>query len=152
MILKKINQIFLLCFVMLLAGCSAQVVNEPTLINQIRPDPAGVSELNLEITKAQLEKALEVSRGSANLRIVPLVTSAAQAPATPEYRVFNIKQNGIGHLLGMKNADILVSAHGYVIQSPVQFYKYLQLLRGQESTEIEIRRDTKPIKIKIKFI
>jgi S1-C subfamily serine protease len=60
-----------------------------------------------------------------------------------------VKPGGIAELLGLKNADILVSAHGYVVQTPIQFYKYLQLLRSDKQTWIEVRREGKPMILKV---
>ena len=149
--MKKL--ILLLLLITIVSGCS---VNDstvtPVLIENVRPAPVGIVEEQKQVSRSQLDRALEASRGASNVRIVPLVTSAAQAPVTPEYRVFNVKNGGIAELLGLKNADILVSAHGFVIQTPLQFYKYLQLLRSNKETRIEIRREGKPMILKVQIL
>ena len=139
-------------FLALFSGCSVtHNASESVKISSLRPAPTGIQTVELTISKNDLSNALEGSRGSSNLRIVPLVTSAAQAPASPEYRIFNVKPGSVGALIGLKNADILVAAHDYVIQAPSQFYNYLQMLRAQEASSIEIRRDGKPIRIQLQF-
>lgn len=152
--MKKVISVLILQLILLtFVGCSVQNQSvAPIKIDSVRPTPSGLIEIPISVSKSQLEQALESSRGSNNLRIVPLVTSAAQAPASPEYRVFNIKTRSIGELLGLKNADILISAHGYVIQSSLQFYKYLEALRFEsKGTSIEVRRGDKPLVLKITF-
>jgi S1-C subfamily serine protease len=134
-------------------GCSPTVQSvEPISIASIRPSPAGIETIALHVSKDELARALETGRGAANVRIVPLVTSAAQAPASPEYRVFNVRPGSVAAIIGLKNADVLVAAHDYVVQSTQQFYNYLQLLRMQEHSSIEIRRDGKPIRIEVTFL
>ena len=134
-------------------GCSPTVQSvEPVSIASIRPAPAGIETVALHVPKDELARALETGRGAANVRIVPLVTSAAQAPASPEYRVFNVRPGSVAAIIGLKNADVLVAAHDYVVQSTQQFYNYLQLLRMQEHSSIEIRRDGKPIRIEVTFL
>ena len=131
-----------------LSGCA--VVQEGTgsqLISSVRPTPEGITILEKTVSRGEVMRALEASRGSTNVRIVPLVTSAAQAPATPEYRIFNVRPGSIAELLGLRNADVIVAAHDYVIQAPNQFYNYLQLLSSQKATAVEVRREGKPIKL-----
>jgi type II secretory pathway component PulC len=43
-------------------------------------------------------------------------------------------------LLGFENADVIISAHGFVIRDPRVFPEYIGLLKGQPSGSIEIRR------------
>jgi S1-C subfamily serine protease len=144
----KNNRLSCLVLLLLMAGCSTATVSmAPITISSIRPGPIGIETVTSAISKDEISRALETGRGSSNVRVVPLVTSAAQAPASAEYRVFNVRPGSVAALIGLKNADILVAAHDYVIQSPQQFYNYLQLLRAQEKSSIELRRDGKPLRI-----
>ena len=150
---KRFSLSLVLFFIGGAIGCSSTVQSvEPVSIASIRPVPAGIETITLNVSKDQLARALETGRGAANVRIVPLVTSAAQAPASPEYRVFNVRPGSVAAIIGLKNADVLVAAHDYVVQSTQQFYNYLQLLRMQEKSSIEIRRDGKPIRIEVTFL
>jgi type II secretory pathway component PulC len=58
-----------------------------------------------------------------------------------EYRVFDINQDGVYALLGLENADIIVSANRYLIKNPAQFPAFVQLLAAENEAQIEIRRE-----------
>ena len=144
-----IRSLFALILLVSVTGCSVlgSGNGQGTLISTVRPVPTGIEVISIQLTTTQISTALEASRGSENIRLVPLVTSAAQAPATPEYRLFNVKPGSIAALIGLKNADTIIAAQDYVIQAPSQFYNYLQVLPLQKSSSVEIRRDGKPIRI-----
>lgn len=144
--------IFFLVLFFLAPGCSIAPSNStPRKISEVRPTPTGLQRMNFTISRDRLTNALESSRGSGNLRVVPIVTSAAQAPATPEYRLFNIRQGSVGALLGLQNADVLIAANEYVVRDPRQFYGYLEALRTESSALIEVRRDNQPILMQYTF-
>lgn len=139
-----------------LSGCAgfmgtAVDTHEPTKISALRPSPAGLETRQLRIQRSSYQQALESSRGGAGLRIVPLATSTAQGPVTPEYRLFNVRKGSVGDILGFQNSDILVAAHEYVIRDAHQFFMYLQALQKEKFGQVEIRRDGKPLLIRFDF-
>lgn len=142
-----------LCLIMIaVSGCAAMQPTGPIKIGSVRPAPQDLQEVRFSIRKSDYSRALESSRGAANIRVVPMVVSAAQAPTSPEYRLFNIRKTNVGGVLGLENSDVLVAAHDFVVQSPTQFYAYLAALRGEAQSQIEIRRGDKPLLLKFTFI
>lgn len=152
--MKHLLRLVFLSSLSAVLGCSALASSSgtPTKISSLRPVPEGIQEMSKTLSRVAYTRALEGSRGAGNLRIVPLVVAANQAPSSPEYRIFNVKKGSVGEFLGLQNADVLIAAHEYVIRDPGQFYAYLQALVAQGESQIEIRRDTKPILIKYTFI
>lgn len=130
-----------------LSGCSLGAKSAgPKKIDEMRTRPEyGLESREFTIKKADLVQALEASRGSSNIRIVPLVVSASQSSGTPEYRVFNVRPGNIGAILNLRNADVLIAAHGYVIQDASQFNKYLVTLPALTTGKLEILREGKPL-------
>jgi hypothetical protein len=70
---------------------------------------------------------------------------------TYHYRLFDIRESDAFWRLGLRNSDVLVAAHGYVIFNPAQFFQYVTLLPNQEQGSIEIRRAGKPIRFEYSF-
>lgn len=143
----------LLLLLLCLPACDAALINsKPAKITEVRPAPMGLTTIDFTIPKQKLSIAIEASRGSSNVRIIPLVTSATQAPSTPEYRLFNVRKGSVAALLNLKNADILVAVSEYVVRDPRQFYAYLEALRSEKVAQIEVRREGKPILFKYNFV
>lgn len=135
-----------------LSGCSVtQRAEEPIKISAVRQPPADLQTITLTINRSDYVRALESSRGAGSLRVVPMVVSAAQAPTTPEYRLFNIRKGSVAELIGLENSDILVAAHDFVVRSPNQFYNYLNAVPKEKHSQIEIRRGNKPLLISFDF-
>ncbi len=152
--MKPLSVIIGAAFLLNCIGCSAWNIGAAPggmRISSVRPAPHGIQVVEKSIPRRSYIQALEGSRGSGNLRIVPLVVAAHQAPASPEFRIFNVRKGGVGEILGLDNADVLVAAHDYVIRDPYQFYAYLQALAGETTSQIEIRRDGKPLLMKYSF-
>ena len=142
-----------LCSISCLTACTTMGTQSgPIAIASVRPAPLGLQEIAFSIKKSEYSRALESSRGSQNLRIIPMVVSASQAPASPEYRIFNVKKGSVAELLGLENSDILVAAHDYVIQTPEQFYGYLNYVAKEQGSQIEVRRGGQPLLLKFQFI
>lgn len=124
---------------------------EAVKLSSVRSAPDGVKEVPLVIKRSALSTALEASSGTQNLRLVPLLVRASQGDVPAEYRIFDIRPGSVGALLGLSNADILVSANDYIVRAPSQFYMYLQALKGEKSAQIEVRRAGKPLLLKYTF-
>ncbi len=107
-----------------------------------------------EISVPRLELARRIrERGTGEgVRLIPILKGQSyEMETTPEYRIFNVKKGGVYELLGLKNADVIISAHDYVIRDPRAFPQYIALLKGQQSSSIEIRRDGSPLLLAIKI-
>lgn len=151
---KKMKFILLtLLFSLTVSGCSAFKFgsDEPKgaiLVNQIRgAEPNDLEVQEIAFTSASLKEAV-AHPGTSRMRLVQ-ITRAGNAQTLPEYRIFDVKPMSAPYVIGIRDADILVAAHGYAVFSPQQFGKYLGLLPYQENGSIEIRREGKPILFKI---
>lgn len=140
--------VFGLCF---LTACSVTKPMEAVRISTVRQAPADLQTISLTIKRSDYARALESSRGAANVRVIPMVVSAAQAPSSPEYRIFNVRKGSVGELIGLENSDVLVAAHDFVIQNPAQFYNYLMAVQSEKRSQIEVRRGNKPLLISFEF-
>ena len=136
---------------LLLAGCETATSVRPILINEIRGANPDIKSEMAVIHRNQYQNALDLHKGSAGGRIVQLFRTS-EAGTLPEYRIFEIKKGSAMEMLGLRDSDILIAAHGYVIQEPKQFYSYLQLLPRENESFIEIRRAEHPIMIKVSLI
>lgn len=135
------------------SGCSTFKfgADEPkgaVLVNQIRgAEPNNLEVQEISFTSASLKEAV-AHPGTSRMRLVQ-ITRAGNSQTLPEYRIFDVKPMSAPYVIGIRDADILVAAHGYAVFSPQQFGKYLGILPYQESGSIEIRREGQPILFKI---
>jgi len=84
--------------------------------------------------------------------LIPILKGQSyEGDQTPEYRIFGVKTQSVYQLLGLENADVIVSAHGFVIRDPRVFPEYVALLKVQPSGSIEIRRGSKNLLLAIKI-
>ena len=148
------NKIIILMLCCLIAGCAQfgfydSKPEGAVLVNQIRgAEPNDLEIQEIEFSSASLKEAV-ANPGTARMRLVQ-ITRAGGAQSLPEYRIFDVKPMSAPYLIGIRDADILVAAHGYAVFSPQQFGKYLGVLPYQDNGSIEIRREGKPMLFKIK--
>jgi general secretion pathway protein C len=75
------------------------------------------------------------------VRLVELLRGKDELVAGyPEYRIFGIRPDSVYSLLGLENADVIIAANGYIIDSPGKFPKYVSLLSEEKGGEVIIRR------------
>jgi len=113
-------------------------------------------ERNTQIIPIRLE---DLRRAQSNtdinrLRILKITMAANEAASQdpiPQYRIFDVREDSVGELLGIENADVLVAANGYIVYHPDQFMRYLASLPISTGTFIEIRREGRPLLLKYEF-
>ena len=103
--------------------------------------PSEIARKEIVVPRAELVRRLKERGVADGVRLIPILKGQSyEGDATPEYRIFGVKGQGVYQLLGLENADVIVSAHGFVIRDPRVFPEYVMLLKGQPSGSIEIRR------------
>ena len=132
------------------ASCTAKAP-VPVRIDAVRPPVQGTDSIPTKISRAEYIEVLKNQKSLQRLRLVPILTSAKFQNTIPEYRLFDVEQGGAAHFLGLRNADILVAANGYIIYDQEKFKTYLILLQNESRAEIEIRRDGRHILYKYIF-
>jgi type II secretory pathway component PulC len=103
--------------------------------------PSDIARKEIVITRQELVRRLQESGVADGVRLIPILKGQSyEGDNTPEYRIFGVKNQSVYQLLGLENADVIVSAHGFVIRDPRVFPEYVALLKVQPSGSIEIRR------------
>lgn len=151
--MKQQLSLILVISAFLFSGCSTFSFGreEPkgaVLVNQMRGgEPNDLEVQELQFSSASLKEAV-AHPGTSRMRLVQ-ITRPGNLQSLPEYRMFDVKPMSAPYVIGMRDADVLVAAHGYAIFSPQQFGKYLGVLPYQDNGSIEIRRNGKPILFKL---
>lgn len=136
-----------------LTACSARPPPAPTLISSIRPQLPNTKVIEFRLPRQEYFAALGRDELNRKVRIIEIFQSAREATAgIPEYRFFNVVPKSVYGVLGLRSADVLVGAHGYIVQSAKAFYRYLFAMQSEQRSEIEVRRDGQPILLKFEFV
>jgi type II secretory pathway component PulC len=117
----------------------------------------GVASLTVEVEERRVSRTLFRGAVSNNyllerVRAIQLLKTDNLGDGLPEYRIFDIKEGSPYDLVGMKNADVLVGLNDYPIDEASKIPKFMYLLQGENSGLIEVRRQGKPILLKISFL
>jgi type II secretory pathway component PulC len=126
-----------------LVGCSFGAPTTPpreVRIDAVRPVPPPRRVINFQVDKGALARSLERQELLRSIRLVPILRSESEKSLYPEYRIFDLKEGSPYRLLGLENADVLVSSEGYIVWEPAKFTQYVSLLKDQNGASIEIRR------------
>lgn len=143
---------YLLIF-FLMSGCAnfirQQSPSGAVLIASLRGgDPKELEIQRVTFSSKELAQAAAHPETS-SVRLVRLTRPGSSEGAPPEFRLFNVRENSAPYLIGLRSADILVAAHGYVVYTPQQFGNYLRLLPKEQSGSIEVNREGRPIRFDI---
>ncbi|RIL08294.1 MAG: hypothetical protein DCC75_09285 [Proteobacteria bacterium] len=122
-------------------------------ITNFRPTPANLEIQELTISRRSLKEALERAAINKKVRVVPVFNSSAAAEANiPQYRLFEVAPESAYHLLGLRNADVMVAANERIIVNSFIVPTFVQLLPAEQTAQIEIRREERPILFKYTFV
>lgn len=139
----------LVCF--LLTGCLHKKTGTSgsVLIAEMRGgDPKELEIQRVTFSSKELAQAAAHPETS-KVRLVRLTRPGSSDGAPPEFRLFDVRENSAPYVIGLRSADILIAAHGYVVFTPQQFGSYLRALPGEEAGSIEVNREGKPIRFEI---
>ena len=145
----RISKLILLFILVFLQSCffNGQPKENPSLKREIQK---GVETIETDISAESYEQAL--SGYSVNkIRLVPITHSATGGEGVPEYRLFSIDEGSTYDLVGLKNADILLSLDGYILTDMDKFPIYMTLVKNQGYGQIEIKRDKRIYLLKFKI-
>jgi type II secretory pathway component PulC len=135
-----------------LTGCSPLGFfgKKVTAEGQPRILPSDIASKEIVISRTELVRRLKERGVADGVRLIPILKSQSyEGDPTPEYRIFGVKSQSVYQLLGLENADVIVSAHGFVIRDPRVFPEYVTLLKKQPSGSIEIRRGSSSLLLAI---
>lgn len=133
-----------------LIGCQATSVTPPKVGMVKSPNPLATA-VPVEVRREKLVERLRDGGVLNSIRLVEVFKGAGNPNPYPEYRMFDIQQGGVFDLLGIKNGDILVAAHGYSVPSVGKFVEYVNVLPGESSSQIEIVRQKRPLILSLAF-
>lgn len=143
---------FLFCSLLLLSACSPLGIFGRKGVQEGQPRilPSDVARKEIVIGRQELINRLR-ERGTADgVRLIPILKGQSYETETvPEYRIFGVKKGSVYELLGLENADVIVSAHGFVMRDPRVFPEYVTLLKSQPGGSVEIRRGGQPLLLAI---
>lgn len=135
---------------MFCSGCSLRPKTTPIAPSSERSQKGQLKTVDMRISRNELLKALQQGSPTNNIRLVkvfrgsPGNTGTAEEPP-PEYRFFDVKPGSAYQVLGIRNNDILVTAHDRVVYKPENFPEYVKLLLNAPRGWIEIRRMGEPL-------
>ena len=133
---------------MIFSGCSAMNPwsKEELSSGQTRILPPEIAKKEISVARVELLKRLRERGTPDGVRLIPILKGQSyEIQPFPEYRIFGVKTGSVYELLGLQNADIVVSAQGFVIRDPRVFPEYVSLLRNQPDAAIEVRREGRPL-------
>jgi len=115
------------------------------------PDAPGAKEKINIISK---KKYFERISATANnyIRMVPVLMRDPRHAGHDYYRFFDIQEDSIYSLIGLKNNDIVVSANNYVVPGQRVFWEYIKYLPKVTDPKIEIIRNSEPLILKYMLI
>lgn len=137
------------------SGCSQIFQNSPSSspnlvkVASYNQEVESAPVLSKTVSRADLRKA--ISHGN-SARVVELLYGRDSSPGYKQYRLFGVDKNGPYALLGLENADIVVAANGYVLNSAEKLPKFIGLLPGEESATLDVRRSGKAIRFSYTFV
>ena len=146
---------FLIC--LSLVGCTTFNLksDEPrgsVLLSNMRGgDPKELEIEKVTFSRKELAQAAAHPE-TAKVRLVRLTRPGSSDGAPPEFSLFDVHENSAPYLIGLRSADILTAAHGYVVYTPQQFGSYLRLLPKENTGSIEVNREGRPIRFEITVI
>lgn len=127
-------------------GASTEKVSEPRLLKDVLGgDPEGLQIIERNFDKPVLEK-LVAHPEITQVRLVRLVRPASLT-IVPEHRLLDISKEGPYSVLGFEPGDIILACHGYILEHPIQFFRYLKALPLFESGSFDIVRKGRNIRI-----
>lgn len=132
-------------------GASADKVSGPRLLRDVLGgDPEGLQIIERSFDKPVLEK-LVAHPEITQVRLVRLVRPAS-ITIVPEHRLLDISKEGPYSVLGFEPGDVVLACHGYIVENPIQFFRYLKALPLFESGSFDIVRKGKNIRIIVKVL
>lgn len=146
------KRLLLISMCLVMAACSGATPPRPTQIGDTRSPLTRIRTIEMNISRKALNTALDRAAPANDLRMVPVfrgvpgMSEDAQPP--PEYRFFEIKEESAYTLLGLRNGDILVAAHDYIVYNPTNFPNYVAKLLEIPEGFVEIRRGGEPYVLK----
>lgn len=143
----------ILCLLMF--GCHANQPVRPTQISSTRSPMLRMKTIEMPISRKELNAALNRPAPANDIRMVLVFRGVPGMSETegppPEYRFFDIKAESAYDLLGLKNGDILVAAHDFIVYNPTNFPTYVAKLIELPEGFIEIRRGGEPYVLKYRM-
>lgn len=107
----------------------------------------------VELVVARADLVSRLKNGAANrIRVIPTYSrSTDQGNGYPRYRLFDVEPEGPYYLLGLRDADILIAAHDYVVLDPRALPTYVTLLTNEDHTSLQLLRNGEAMVLKVKI-
>ncbi len=141
--------------VVCLLGCSGMQSSEEGVgrrLSTIRPGAVPPREVRAEVSRAQLQAALERAGAANAIRLVSTFRRAEASPSgAPEYRLFDIQPGSPYALLGLKNADVLIGVNDFAITNPRGFPQFMQAVIRESGVTFALRREERPFTLAVSF-
>ncbi len=136
-----------------LAGCAPTLAPSPVLISSIRPELPNTKTIELSVSRKEFDQAWGLHELNSKARLIEVFHSGqGSTDGIPEYRVFGVYPKSVYFLLGLRNADVLIGAQGYLIKSSVAFQRYLSVVSREAESQLDIMRDGAPLVLKFRFV
>jgi hypothetical protein len=122
----------------------------------VREEPVSRQVVEVPVSRKALFTALQKGAPLNDIRLIQIFSgsssgdpddeAANQAP--PEYRFFDIKPESAYSILGLRNGDVLLSAHDYIVYDPNKFASYVAKLVEMPDGFVDLRRDGLAVRLK----
>ncbi len=127
------------------SGCATirkdSFVPQERRLSVLRAVAPPFEEIKLSISRHDFLVRLEDAHQTSRARLVEIFASAGGGRLPwPEYRLFDVGNESVYSLLGLRNADTIVAVDDMILANPDVFKRVIPLLSRSDAATIEIRR------------
>lgn len=157
MSMRKIRHFTRFGFILLIAlvctsACGVKRPTPITKVSEVRPPYQG-EVVNLAIPKSKLREALLREDLTQQIRLVEVFRrETSMSNAFSQYRLFDVANGSVYHVLGLRTADLLISVDDYVVKSAGRFRDWVKYLPSEKQTKIEVLRHGKALLLSCDFV
>ncbi|MBX7139429.1 MAG: hypothetical protein K1X83_15785, partial [Oligoflexia bacterium] len=133
-------------------GCSRFSGSSPE--NETRPIkvPEGsvsAAETTQSISRAALTERLKKGPIVNRVRLVEVYSRDS---SLPRHILFDVRKGSVYELLGLRERDVIIAVDDFLVYSPTQFVRYLDLMPGLPESKFLLEREGVPIVLKFTMV
>lgn len=149
------NYIVLLAVVFsFLTSCSTKTVSNARArkISEVRLIPPVIKDSATIVSMSAFLNAMNAKGEVNQVRMIEIFRRGQAKDAPPEYRLLDVREKGVFHLLGLRERDVIVAADGFIVPNGQLFWEYVKLIEKTKKASIEIRRGSQALRLNINVI
>lgn len=139
------------------SGCSSgifassSIPERPQRYSEVFPAYRNSIEIEkVVVDKEEFSPLAAAPKKLQRIRLVPLVPNSSNF-RLPQYRLFDIQQEGPYRVLGLRNQDVLLAVQDLILYEPSSFPRFVAALRGEDETSFLIVRGERVLELQVQF-